>query len=269
VLLTAPASTSRRRPARTWLAAVGTAAAAVVAIAPALVLTASPALASSSPAASLVAATNQARAAAGVAPLQVSGDLTAVATRQAHNMAASDVLYHTPGLGSAVCCWVVLGENVGEGPSAAGLQAAFMASADHRANILRTSFTQIGIGYAIDRHGTLWVSEVFRRPSGTVAAANQVAAVIRPTTASTPQSVKKSTVKVAPRVVRPPVAAVAAVTPATPAEPVSRDLVRLPLAAAQQSAASFASGLVVTVVTGTNPVSRLLDFAALASQAGS
>ncbi|HTC68525.1 MAG TPA: CAP domain-containing protein [Acidothermaceae bacterium] len=265
MLLTAPASTPRRRPARTWLAAVGTVAAAAVAIGPALVLAASPASASSSPASSLVAATNQARAAAGIAPLEVSGDLAAVATRQAHNMAASGQLYHTPGLGSAVCCWVVLGENVGEGPSAARLQAAFMASADHRANILRTSFTQIGIGYAIDQHGTLWVSEVFRRPSGTVTAAKQVAAVIRPTTVSTPQSVKKSTVKVAPPVIRPPVAAVAAVAPVTPAVPVSRDLVRLPLAAAQQLAAQLASG---GVVTGTNPVSRLLDFAALASGAG-
>jgi uncharacterized protein YkwD len=266
VLLTAPASIRRRRPARTWLAAVGTAVAAAVAIAPALVLVAGPASASSSPAASLVAATNQARAAAGIAPLQVSGDLTAVATRQAHNMAASDALYHTPGLSSAVCCWVVLGENVGEGPSAARLQAAFMASADHRANILRTSFTQVGIGYAIDQHGTLWVSEVFRRPSGTVTAAKQVAAVIRPTTVSTPQSVKKSTTKkAAPPAIRPPVAAVAAVTPLTPAEPVSRDLVRLPLVAAQQLAAQLSEG---GALPGTNPVSRLLDFAALASQAG-
>jgi uncharacterized protein YkwD len=265
VLLTAPASTPRRRPARTWLAAVGTVAAAAVAIAPALVLVASPALASSSPAASLVGATNQARASAGIAPLQVSGDLAAVATRQAHNMAASDELYHTPGLGSAVCCWAVLGENVGEGPSAARLQAAFMASPDHRANILRTSFTQVGIGYAIDQHGTLWVSEVFRRPSGTVKAATQLAAVIRPTTVSAPQTVKRSTVKAAPRVTRPPVAAVAAVTPVTPAEPVSRDLVCLPLAAAQQLAAQLATG---GSLTGTNPVSRLLDFAALASQAG-
>jgi cysteine-rich secretory family protein len=216
----------------------------------------------------LVAATNQARAAAGIAPLEVSSDLTAVATRQAHNMAASDLLYHTPGLGAAVCCWTVLGENVGEGPSAARLQAAFMASADHRANILRTSFTQIGIGYAIDQHGTLWVSEVFRRPSGTVTAANPVAAVVHPTTVSTPQSVKRSTVKVAPPVVRPPVAAVAAITPAAPAVPVSRDLVRLPLVAAQQMAAQLAAGLGGTVVTGTNPVSRLLDFAAIASAAG-
>jgi hypothetical protein len=232
------------------------------------VLAASPASASSSPASSLVAVTNQARAAAGIAPLQVSGDLTAAATRQAHNMAASDLLYHTPGLGSAVCCWVVLGENVGEGSSAGQLQAAFMASPDHRANILRTSFTQIGIGYAIDAHGTLWVSEIFRRPSGTVTAAKQVAAIIPPTTVSTPQSVKKSTVKVAPPVIRPPVAAVAARTPVTPAEPVSRDLVRLPLVDAQQLARQLAAGLVVTVATGTNPVSRLLDFAALASETG-
>jgi hypothetical protein len=244
---------------------VTAAVAAVVACAPALVLVAAPASASSDPASSLVAATNQARAAAGVASLSVSGDLAAAATRQAQNMAASGVLYHTPGLNSAICCWVVLGENVGEGPSAARLQAAFMASPEHRANILRTSFTQIGVGSAIDHKGTLWVSEIFRRPSGTVTAVKP-AAVVRPPTRSTPHAVAKLSVKAAaPVVVRPPVAAVVAPVNALPAEPVSRDLVRLPLAAAEQLAAQLGDG---AVVAGSNPVSRLLDFAAVASGAG-
>ena len=271
MLLTAPASpapSESRRRVSTRLGlrgAVTSAVVAVVACAPALVLVAAPASASSDPASSLVAATNQARAAAGVASLSVSGDLAAAATRQAQNMAASGVLYHTPGLNSAICCWVVVGENVGEGPSAARLHAAFMASPEHRANILRTSFTQIGVGYAIDHKGTLWVSEIFRRPSGTGTGV-EPAAVVRPQTRSTPHAVAKPSVKAAvPVVVRPPVAAVVPPVNAPPAEPVSRDLVRLPLAAAQQLAAQLDDG---AVVTGTNPVSRLLDFAAVAAGTG-
>jgi uncharacterized protein YkwD len=281
VLLTAPAAPEPPRPleppeprvparrAGKLLAAIG----AVVALAPALVLVAGPASASSDPANSLVAATNQARGVAGVSSLSVSGDLVAAATRQAQNMAASGLLYHTPGLSSAICCWVVVGENVGEGPSAARLQAAFMASPEHRANILRTSFTQIGVGYAVDRRGTLWVSEIFRRPSGSVTVVTP-AAVVRPQTRSTPPAVAKPAVKAAvPVAVRPPVAAVVAPVvapvPALPApdgaravEPVSRDLVRLPLTAGLRLAAQLGDG---AVVTGTNPVSRLLDFAAVAS----
>jgi len=238
----------------------------VVGIAPAFVLVAAPASASSDPASSLVSATNQARAAAGVGALSLSGDLSAAATRQAQNMAASGVLYHTPNLNTAVCCWVVLGENVGEGPSAARLHSAFMASPEHRANILRASFTQIGVGYAIDRKGTLWVSEIFRRPSGTVTAVKP-AAIVRPPARSTPRVESKPSVKPAAPDTRPPVAALAVVAPANapPAEPVSRDLVRLPLAAAQRLAAQIGDG---ATVTGTNPVSRLLDFAALASETG-
>jgi uncharacterized protein YkwD len=267
VLLTAPAPPAPPRPptrrARRLLAAIG-AVVTVVGIAPVLVLAAAPASASSDPANTLVAATNQARAAAGVGALSVSGDLSAAATRQAQDMAASGVLYHTPNLSSAVCCWVVLGENVGEGPSAARLHAAFMASPEHRANILRSSFTQIGVGYAIDHRGTLWVSEMFRRPSGTVTVVKPVA-VVRPVVTSTPRAVtkqvSKSSVKAAVPALRPPVAAVAAAPPvAEPAGPVSRDLARLPLAAAQRFAAQIGGA-----VTGTNPVSRLLDFAAVAS----
>ncbi len=268
MLLTAPAPPAppdpRRRASR-LLAAIGAVTGAVVTvvgIVPLLVLAAAPASASSDPASAMVAATNQARAAAGVGALSVSGDLSAAAARQAKNMAASDLLYHTPNLNTAVCCWVVLGENVGEGPSASRLHAAFMASPDHRANILRSSFTQIGVGYAFDRRGTLWVSEIFRRPNGTVAAVKP-AAVVHPTVTSTPppvaKPVSKPQVQAAVPAARPPVAAPVI---ALPAGPVSRDLARLPLAAAQRFAAELGAG---GTVTGTNPVSRLLDFAALAS----
>jgi uncharacterized protein YkwD len=210
---------------------------------------------------SLVGLTNQARAAAGLPGLATSGDLAAVASRQAANMAQSNVLSHTPGLASAVCCWVNVGENVGYGASASSIHAAFMASAAHRANILSRSYTQFGVGYATDSRGTLWVSEVFRRPKTATVTAPAPVVVSHAQPPATPR-----------RVVVPPVAAPAAthaaappVRPAVVARAASRDLSRPPIDEAQRFAALFAAR---GAVSGTNPVSRLLDFAAKAASAG-
>jgi uncharacterized protein YkwD len=266
VLLTAPATTGRsgvlrrraaqgRRIANQTLAVVG-------AVTAGLVLVTGQAAASSNPGAAFVAATNQARAAAGVARLTVSADLTAAASHQAQNMADAGVLFHTPNLGSGLCCWLMVGENVGSGPSEAVIDAAFMASPEHRANILRSAYSQIGVGYVIDRNGTLWVSEIFRRPAGSVAPVAPKVIKLTPRPVATP---RKPLVRVRVRLPRPPLRAVAAVVAVAvaPAGPVSRSLARLPLAEAERLTAQFGVG--EEVVTGTDPVSRLLDFAAKAA----
>jgi len=214
-----------------------------------------------------VAATNQARAAVGLPGLSVSADLTVAATHQAQSMADADALFHTPNLGARLCCWVMVGENVGDGPSESVIQAAFMASPEHRANILRAAFTQVGIGYVIDKRGTLWVSEVFRRPTGS-------ATPTRPAVPVTPKVIKvpPHPVVATPRgtavkvhVQRAPLAAVATIAAVSvaPTGPVSRSLTRLPLAEAERLTAQFGVG--EEAVSGTDPVSRLLDFAAKAA----
>ena len=200
---------------------------------------------------SLVAAANGARAASGLASLSVSGDLAAAASRQAARMAQSGVLAHTPNLSSVVCCWTTLGENVGEGPSASAVQSAFMASPMHRANILSGSYTQIGVGVAVDAKGTLWVSEIFRRPSGAVAQA-----------APAPQPAPAPVVHAPARATTPVHQAAPQVRPLGDAAPqaASRDLPggRPPLDAGHL----LAGWLAAHRVTGTDPVSKLLDFAA-------
>jgi hypothetical protein len=227
-----------------------------------VVLVTGQAAASSNPGAAFVAATNQARAAAGLPGLSVSADLTAAATHQAQNMADSDTLFHTPNLGSGLCCWAMVGENVGDGPSVSVIHAAFMASPGHRANILRAAYTQIGVGYVIDKRGTLWVSEVFRRPTGAAPApvAPKVTKVTPRPVVATP---RQSTAKV--HVQRPPLAAVTTIAAVSVvrAGPVSRSLTRLPLAEAERLTAQFGVG--EEAVAGTDPVSRLLDFAAKAA----
>ena len=246
------ATATRPRRGRTQLLAV----LAVVTAVTGVVAVARPARADT--ASSLVGLTNQARAAAGLPGLATSGDLAAVASRQAAAMARSNVLSHTPGLASAVCCWANVGENVGYGASASSIQAAFMASAAHRANILSRSYTQIGVGYATDARGTLWVSEIFRRPKTATVVTPPAPVVV--SHAQPPVTLRK--------VVAPPAATHAAAPPARPAvvaRAASRDLSRPPIDEAQRFAALFAAR---GAVSGTNPVSRLLDFAATATSAG-
>jgi uncharacterized protein YkwD len=263
VLLTAPAAIGRppavrlpargRRMANRTLAAIGAAAAAVV-------LVAVPGVARADAAGGFTDATNQARVAAGLAPLTVSANLVAAATAHAHEMASSGILAHTAQLGSALCCWQIVGENVGKGPSEAVIQAALMHSSEHRANILG-DYTQVGIGYAVDSHGTVWVSELFLLPNGKSAVVQAKAAVTKPVTHTTAPA-RKAVVQPSATIVPPPIAAAAAVVQLPTVTAASRDLTRVPLDAAQRFAAQLTDS---HVITGTNPVSRLLEFAAQAA----
>lgn len=108
---------------------------------------------------------NSERGSGGLAPLSSNGDLAAVASRWAASMASSDQLAHNPQLTSQVSGWRFVGENVGYGPDAATIHRALMDSPSHRANILDTQYTQVGIGVA-QVGGRVWVAQVFRTPSG-------------------------------------------------------------------------------------------------------
>jgi hypothetical protein len=130
------------------------------------ILIATTGTAHASSAGAFVSDTNSARASDGLSSYSVASDLTSVAQQHAASMARNQSLYHNSSLGSDVCCWRSIGENIGEGQSESQIQNAFMNSAPHRENILSSSFTQVGIGTATDSHGTIWVDEVFRQPTG-------------------------------------------------------------------------------------------------------
>ena len=80
---------------------------------------------------------------------------------RAHRRAATHVVlgvHSQPGDGRT------LGENLlqGSGPmSAAQMEATWMNSAPHRANILSSSFNVAGIGIAYGANGSLWVTVDF------------------------------------------------------------------------------------------------------------
>ena len=119
--------------------------------------------AQASDAGSFVSSINAARRSAGLPALSTSSTLASVAASWARTMASSGNLAHNPRLTSQVSGWKYIGENVGVGADVPSLHRAFMNSAPHRANILSSHYTQVGVG-AVVRDGRVWVAEVFRRP---------------------------------------------------------------------------------------------------------
>lgn len=117
-----------------------------------------------------VSAANDARAGHGLPALSVSGDLTSAARAHSRVMGTANNLHHNPNLASSVGGWQKLGENVGRGPSVDAIHRALMNSPSHRANILGSDWTQIGVGVVVV-DGTIWVTQMFRQPSGASAPA--------------------------------------------------------------------------------------------------
>jgi hypothetical protein len=114
--------------------------------------------------------TNALRASHGLAAYRVCDDLDALAADWAAHMAATETLEHNPDLTGEVAGWQSLGENVGTGPNEATVQAAFVHSAEHYANLTSGSFTEAGFGTAVSADGHLWVDEIFRTPQGSACA---------------------------------------------------------------------------------------------------
>lgn len=132
-------------------------------------LTPAPASASGPNTSSLLSAINSARANAGRRPLSLQSDLSAVAYRWSQHMASTGTLAHNPSLTRQVSHWRWVGENVGYGPSWSAIEVAFMNSPGHRSNILDRDYSQIGLGI-VERNGRVWITQVFRSPSGSVTA---------------------------------------------------------------------------------------------------
>ena len=159
-----------RRHASSRLAAVIVAALAMVT----MLLPASPALANAADENHFVSRANAERAAAGLPALAHVADLQAVARKHAQTMASSNNLHHNPSLTTDVTNWLRVAENVGYGGSAEVVHVAFMNSPSHRANIMDARVSQIGVGVVWS--GTrLWVTQVFRAPTGAATTAPLVA----------------------------------------------------------------------------------------------
>lgn len=150
------------------------------------------------PAGADVSFINSQRAGAGRPPVADSSGLAGMAARHSSQMAAQGSLFHTSGLLSAVTSILPsamsAGENVGVGSSLAEVNNAFMASATHRANILG-DYNYAGVGVYTGSDGRVWVTQVFAKADGAVAAAPRTTVTVAPRTATAPRASRSTSTR--------------------------------------------------------------------------
>ena len=112
------------------------------------------------------------RRANGLPNLQVDSRLTNIAQNHAQDMVNRKFFSHTnpDGLSpfdrmkQAGISYSAAGENIAEKQNIQAAEVAFMNSSGHRANILNSSYSNVGIGVAYDSNGTLFVVQDFIKP---------------------------------------------------------------------------------------------------------
>jgi len=107
--------------------------------------------------------------------LRANARLMRAAQLQANQMAQASQMAHVlpearyPRMEDRIAAanyrWQTLGENVAFGQAnAAKVVDSWMHSRGHRTNILNSTFTEMGAGYAVDRSGRPYYVQVFGRP---------------------------------------------------------------------------------------------------------
>lgn len=118
--------------------------------------------AQASPSSCFVIAINDARAAAGLPALATDPIVAVTAAAHSRSMAAVGDIFHNTNLPAAMPAgWTEAGENVGMGPSCPVVATALFRSPEHRANILDSTFSVVGVGVAEGSDGTVYVTEDF------------------------------------------------------------------------------------------------------------
>lgn len=109
----------------------------------------------------------------GLAPLKANAELSKVATTKAQDMIDKNYFSHTsPTYGSPFDMmkkfginYTAAGENIAYGQKTpADVMNSWMNSPGHRANILNSNFTEIGVGVANDKNGTPYWVQMFINP---------------------------------------------------------------------------------------------------------
>lgn len=116
---------------------------------------------------------NEERAAYGLSPLKENAELDKVATIKSEDMANLNYFSHTsPTYGSPFemlkdfgINYTAAGENIAMGqPTPESVMDAWMNSEGHRANILNSNYTHIGVGIAKNSRGQYIWTQTFLRP---------------------------------------------------------------------------------------------------------
>lgn len=114
---------------------------------------------------------NQDRRANGRDSLELDLELCRLARLKSCDMNQNGYFSHTsPTMGSAAdmlrshgYAFVSVGENIAHHATVEKSQAAFMSSSGHRANILGSQWTKVGVGVCVDRQGYVYVTQLFVR----------------------------------------------------------------------------------------------------------
>jgi len=124
--------------------------------------------------AAVVAGINAQRAAAGLPPLQLDPDLAMVARERSSDMAQKGYFAHVSPTGETfksimqshgvACSWC--GENIAynnypDDQTVAVVLSSWMASPGHRDNVLRSTFSRVGVGVALGGSGVKHYTAVF------------------------------------------------------------------------------------------------------------
>ena len=120
---------------------------------PSIVVAGRPVIETSSPEMSVISQANAQRARHGLPPLSVDSQLMSSASRHAQWMASNRNLSHGRGVA----------ENIAMGQtSASEAMRSWMNSSGHRANILGSGYTRIGVAVAYSSNGTPYWCQQFR-----------------------------------------------------------------------------------------------------------
>jgi len=121
----------------------------------------------------MLARINSERAAVGASPLSMCNTLRTAAQNHSADQAAHNTMTHTGSDGSALNTradragytgWTALGENVAYGYATVdSVMTGWMNSSGHRANLLSTSFSHVGLGQAAGSGGSLYWTQDFGR----------------------------------------------------------------------------------------------------------
>lgn len=115
---------------------------------------------------------NADRRANGLPDLQVDSRVTTIAQNYAQDMVNRNYFSHYSPEGQSPfdrlkqggISYSAAGENIGMNQSVQNAEVAFMNSSGHRANILNSTFTKVGIGVAYDKNGNIYIVQDFIKP---------------------------------------------------------------------------------------------------------
>jgi len=114
---------------------------------------------------------NEDRISNGLAPLELDAELSRIARIKSADMNANHYFAHvSPTYGNAASmlkhfgyAFNGVGENIAHHATVLKAQAAFMSSSGHRANILGSQWSKVGIGVSYDENGYVYVTQLFVR----------------------------------------------------------------------------------------------------------